>query len=96
MFGLVSGLRFVLDKVKTAVDSELDDEPLLHQLLLQAQLDLEEGRLSEEEFQARERDVFARLRALKAERGEGPIAEGRLTVDAIEADAGPAPARRRR
>ncbi len=96
MFGLVSGLKFVLDKVATAAASELDDEPLLRERLLQAQLDLEEGRIGEAEFQAREAVIFAKLRELKAERGEGPLDAGRVTIDAIEADVGDAPPRGRR
>jgi len=91
VIGLVSGLRFVLGKVATAVDAQPDDEEVLRERLLRAQLDLEEGRLGDADFRAVERDVFDRLRAIREERdgdgGEAPEA-GPLRVASIEADVG--------
>ncbi|MHB8419197.1 MAG: gas vesicle protein GvpG [Myxococcales bacterium] len=91
MIGLVSGLRFVFDKVASAVDAELDDESVLRDRLLRAQLDLEEGRIGEAEFQAEEREVFERLRRVKAARGEGPALGGSWRVEGVEADTGAPP-----
>jgi hypothetical protein len=96
VIGLVSGLRFVLDKVASAVDSELDDENVLRERLLQAQLDLEEGRIGEAEFRAAERDIFARMREVKAARGDGPLGAADWRVEGVEADVGPVAPKRRR
>jgi Gas vesicle protein G len=97
MIGLVSGLRFVLEKVATVVDAELDDESLLRERLVQAQLDLEEGRIDESTFAATEQEVFGRLREIRKRRDSGAPEEGSPRVVSIEADVGPAvPQRRRR
>ncbi|HUB10145.1 MAG TPA: gas vesicle protein GvpG [Myxococcales bacterium] len=96
MIGLVSGLRFVLDKVAGAVDAELDDEAVLRERLLRAQLDLEEGRLTEAEFATLEAQLFERLREVRAARGGEQLGAGSWRVEGIEADAGSAPAKRRR
>jgi hypothetical protein len=96
MIGLVSGLRFVLDKVAGAVDAELDDEAVLRERLLRAQLDLEEGRLTEAEFGTLEAQLFERLREIRAARGDEQLGAGSWSVERIEADAGSAPAKRRR
>ena len=63
---LVSGIRFVLDKVATVADQELNDPERQRERLLEAQLKLETGEIDEEEFAAIEADVFDRIRAIKA------------------------------
>ena len=67
---LVGGLRFVLDKVATVVDAEMNDETTLHTRLLEASEQLEVGDLSQDEFDALEADIFARLREIRSRRGE--------------------------
>ena len=62
---LVGGVRFVLDKVATAVESELDDTGRLREELLEAQMRLELGQIDEEEFAAVEATLMARLRELR-------------------------------
>jgi hypothetical protein len=64
---LVGGLRFVLDKVAAAVDSELNDERSLKEELLAAQMRFELGEIDEEEFAEVERDVLERLRDIREE-----------------------------
>jgi len=66
---LVGGIRFVLDKVAQAVDSELDDPERLREELLAAQMRLELGEIDETELARVEGDVLARLREFQ---GEGP------------------------
>jgi hypothetical protein len=66
---LTGGLRFVLDKIATAVDSEMNDEGTLREDLLAAQMQLELGEISEEDFAVFERDLLARLRELRADQG---------------------------
>ena len=62
---IISGIRFVLDKVAEAVDSELNDDTALREQLLEAQMQLELGEISEQEFAEIESDVLARIRELK-------------------------------
>ena len=63
---LVGGIRFVLDKVATIADQELNDPERQRERLLEAQLRLENGEIDEDEFAAIEADVFERIREIKA------------------------------
>ena len=67
---LIGGLRFVLDKIAAAVDTELNDDTALRDQLLAAQMRLELGEISQEEFEALEADVLDRLRDIR-ERQQG-------------------------
>ena len=49
---LLGGIKFVLGKIAAAVDAELNDDTALKEELLAAQMRLEMGELSEEEFAA--------------------------------------------
>jgi hypothetical protein len=62
---LIGGLRFVLDKVAAAVDTELNDDTALREQLLAAQMRLELGEIDHAEFAAIEADVLARLREIR-------------------------------
>ena len=69
---LIGSLRFVLDKVVQAAEAEAQDDSALREQLLEAQMRLELGEITEEEFVAIERDVIAAIREIK--RGQqGPI-----------------------
>lgn len=68
---LVGGLKFVLDKVASAVDAELDDESNLKEELLATQLRYELGEIGDEEFARREKDLLARLREVREREGTG-------------------------
>lgn len=68
---LIGGLRFVLDKVVTAVEAEMDDEKTIKEELLAAQMRLELGEMSDEEFTAVEADLLARLREIRDRDREG-------------------------
>ena len=63
---LIGGLRFVLDKVATVADAEINDPDRQRERLLEAQLKLETGEITEEEFAAIEADVFQKIREIKA------------------------------
>lgn len=65
---LIGGIRFVLDKVASAVDAEMNDEGSLREDLLAAQMRLELGEMDEEEFAELERNILARLREIREER----------------------------
>ena len=66
---LIGGIRFVLDKVAAAVETELNDDTALREQLLAAQMRVELGEITEEEFSEFEADILARLRDIR-ERGE--------------------------
>src|SRR3989442_10492492 len=86
---LVGGIKFVLGKVVAAVDAELNDDSHLREELLAAQMRLELGELSEEEFAALERGVLARLREIR-ERQRGSdeaLSPGEMKVTGVEATA---------
>jgi len=65
---LVGSLRFVLDKIVAAAEAELDDDTSLRERLLEAQMQLELGEISEQAFAEIERDVLARIREIKRSR----------------------------
>jgi hypothetical protein len=68
---LIGGLRFVFDKIAAAVDTELNDDTALREQLLAAQMRVELGEMSEEEFAAFESDILARLREIRDRRQGG-------------------------
>jgi len=65
---LIGSLRFVLDKVVAAAEAELQDDSVLREQLLEAQMRLELGEITNEEFAEIEADVLARLREMKGGR----------------------------
>jgi hypothetical protein len=65
---LVGSLRFVLDKVVAAAEAEMQDDTALREQLLEAQMQLELGEISEAEFAAIEKDVLTSLRDIKGTR----------------------------
>ena len=70
---LIGGLRFVFDKIAAAVDTELNDDTHLREELLAAQMRVELGELTPEEFADLEADILARLRDIRDRRqGSGP------------------------
>jgi hypothetical protein len=82
---LVGGIKFVLRKIVDAVESQLNDDSVLHEELLAAQMRLELGEITEEEFTVIEADVLARLREIR-ERQRGVTPEpGEMRITGIEA-----------
>jgi hypothetical protein len=69
---LIGSIRFVLDKVVAAAETELNDDSALRERLLEAQMRLEVGEISDEEFADIERDLLAAIREIKG-RQQGPI-----------------------
>ena len=62
---LAGGIKFVLDKVASAVDQEMNDEGRLREELLAAQMSYELGELSDDEFVEIETDILDRLREIR-------------------------------
>jgi hypothetical protein len=85
---LINGISFVLDKVATVADQELNDPDRQRERLLEAQMKLETGEITDEEFAAIETDVFERIREIKARTRQEPaivddehrVAEVEITV----------------
>ena len=80
-----------MDKLLAVAEAELSDDSVLRERLLNAQMRLELGELSFEEFGEIEQDVFDRLRELKGVRSGGPISMtssdgGSVTVEASVSD----------
>jgi hypothetical protein len=72
---LIGGIKFALDKVASVVDQEMNNPETYHQRLLEAQMDLEEGRIDDAAFAEIEKDVLARIRELKKNEEIGGIAD---------------------
>jgi hypothetical protein len=69
---LIGSLRFVLDKVIAAAETEAQDDSALRDQLLEAQMRLELGEITDEECAAIERDVLVAIREIKGRR-QGPL-----------------------
>jgi len=69
---LVGGVRFVLDKIAAAVDAELWSEDAVREELLAAQMRLELGEISDDEFAALETALARRLREIREHQRGGP------------------------
>jgi hypothetical protein len=85
---LISGIRFVLDKVAAAVETEMNDDTALRERLLAAQMQVELGEMSQEEFSTLEADILARIREIRErQRGGEPaaISPREMKVTGVEA-----------
>jgi len=69
---LIGSIRFVLDKVIAAAETEAQDDSALRDQLLEAQMRLELGEISEQQFAAIEGDILMAIREIKG-RQQGPI-----------------------
>ncbi|MBI1853130.1 MAG: gas vesicle protein GvpG [Planctomycetes bacterium] len=85
---IIGGLRFVFDKIAKAVDQEMNDDRHLLDELLAAQMRLELGEISEEEFAAIEDVLLRRIREIRERRTTPTATEGNLKVTGIEASVG--------
>ena len=83
---LIGSIRFVLEKVAAAAEAEAQDDSALREQLLEAQMQLELGEMSEEEFAEVERAILARIREIKsAQRGALTMTPGdRITGVEVE------------
>jgi hypothetical protein len=76
----IGSLRFVLDKIATAVDHEMNDDTALREQLLAAQLRVELGEMSAQEFDALEQEILQRLREIRERQGGASLATGEFKV----------------
>jgi hypothetical protein len=82
------GLRFVLDKVATVVDQELNNEEALRERLLEAQLRFDLGEIGEDELAAIEKELLERIREIKARRQESGTSAGERKITGIQISVG--------
>jgi gas vesicle protein GvpG len=85
---IISGVRFVLDKVAAAVETELNDDGVLRERLLEAQMRVELGEMSQAEFDELEADIIERIREIKERQrgGESAVISPKdMKVTGIEA-----------
>ena len=61
----VNGFKFILGQIQKMADQELNDDSVIKDQLLELQMRYELEEISDEEFKAREAELFARLRAIK-------------------------------
>ena len=73
---LIGSLRFVLDKILQAAENEAQDDSALRDMLLEAQMRVELGEITEAEFAEIERGVLAAIREMKGRE------QGALTMSA--------------
>jgi hypothetical protein len=77
-----AGIRYCIEKVVEFAEHEMtDDEPVREQLL-ELQIELEEGRVTEDEYTEREAVLLARLREIREYRKQ-------MAREAAEAEAAP-------
>ena len=62
----VNGFKFILNQIQKMADSELNDETVIKEQLLELQMRLELDEISEEEYKEREAELFAWLRVIRA------------------------------
>ena len=85
---IISGVRFVLDKIVAAVDTEMNDDSVLRERLLDAQMRVELGEMSQAEFDELEADILVRIREIKERQrgGESAVISPKdMKVTGIEA-----------
>jgi hypothetical protein len=72
---MISGIRWALETTITAAEAEMNDDSVLREALLNAEMRREMGEISDEEFAEVEADLLARIREIKARRegGSGPL-----------------------
>ena len=66
--GPAAGIRYCIEKVVEYAEHELNDEEPVREQLLELQIELEEGRVTEDEYVEREAVILARLREIRERR----------------------------
>ena len=83
---LIGSLRFVLDKVVAAAEAEMNDDTALREQLLEAQMRLELGEISDEEFAQIEKDVLARIREIKGQQQGAITMSSKHKISGVEVE----------
>jgi hypothetical protein len=67
---MIAGIRWTLETTLAAAEAEMNDDSVLREQLLEAEMRREMGEISDDEFQDIEADLLARIRQIR-ERREG-------------------------
>jgi hypothetical protein len=71
---MIAGIRWALETTVTAAEAEMNDDSVLREQLLEAEMRREMGEISDEEFVDIEADLLTRIREIKERReGAGPL-----------------------
>ena len=81
----IGGIKFVLGKLVAAVDAELNDDSVYREELLAAQMKLELGEITDEEFAETERVLLDAIREVRERRTGAQEDPGELKITGIEA-----------
>jgi hypothetical protein len=74
---MIAGIRWALETTLAAAEAEMNDDSVLREELLEAEMRREMGEISDAEFQDIEADLLARIREIKERReGAGPLGFG--------------------
>ena len=74
---MIAGIRWALETTLAAAEAEMNDDSVLREQLLEAEMRREMGEISDEEFQDIEADLLTRIREIKERReGGGPLGFG--------------------
>ena len=82
---LVGGIKFVLGKLVAAVEAEMNDDSAYREELLAAQMKLELGEITDEEFAETERVLLEAIREVRERRTGAQEDPGELKITGIEA-----------
>ena len=80
---LIQFIGWVLNTLTTAAEAEMNDDTVLREQLLDAEMRREMGEISDEEFDEIEGDLLTRMRDIKQRRegGSGPISMGAAPIE---------------
>ena len=72
---MISGIRWALETALTAAEAEMNDDSVLREQLLEAEMHREMGEISDQEFRDIEADLLTRIREIRERRegGSGPL-----------------------
>ena len=85
---MISGIRGALETALTAAEAEMNDDSVLREQLLEAEMRREMGEISDEEYRDIETDLLARIREIKERQrgGESAVISPKdMKVTGIEA-----------
>jgi hypothetical protein len=68
--GPIAGVRWVLKQIQTMADNELMNDQVWKERLIELQMKLELGEISEADYTVEEKEIFQRLREIRQAREE--------------------------
>src|SRR5262245_45120833 len=81
---ILGGFSFVLKRLADAVDAEMTDDRVYREELLAAQMRLELGEITEQDFAEIEKDLLAKIREVRERQGVAAPAAGTYKVEGVD------------